>query len=839
MSIKKPIWNDVTATFSMVSSDNSIITSELQDQSVTTSKISDLAVTTAKISDASITQAKLDPAATLPPGDGSVTTVKLSDLAVTTAKISDLSITTAKISDDSITQAKLVDNSVGTAELIDANVTTAKLSDSTVTTAKITDLAVTTAKISDTSITSAKMGLDSALQIPEIATPSTPVSGQGKVYFKSDGKLYQLNDAGTESAVGAGSGGVENLITLDSTYTAANPDNAGAEASIGSWLAYDDTTAAPVDLTGGSPAITVTRNTGADRLNGAGSIALNSTGTSSKEGEGASCLFSVPPWHRSRTVEVTAKYDFTSFSAGTLSLAAGNYRLFFYDVTNSALITEVTHLSEITQETGGGLLSRVTIPATCASMRIGVHIATTSAVDFTLLMDDFVITPKLSVVGMAGNDTTSATMTYDGLGTIASQSVSTWRVGDRQHFEGKVVSGTVAAADIAVVLPSGMVLDTGVAKLGSTQKKVGTVTRLQSASTAMAGSSSGPWDLFYDGSTTTKLFVGVNTTTVAYTKAVGNVALSSSDALEFKFDVPISGWSSNVTMASDPSAIAVEATYVNTTDQVVTSAAIINFDTKVTDTHNAVTTGASWKFTAPVAGKYKVSWVLFATGVTDYASNGFSVSARKNGTQTRTGLAAFTGAANQMWSTATVDFDLVIGDYLDIYNATAHAAGTLNSGSGARSYVSISRIPGSTSIAIDGPRSEVRLHTSSAVGATGNRVLVFTTAVTTGDGATGTNDATNGSYITINKAGVWAFTASTQLTGATQWGIGLNGSTTTSWTALTEPQQVAGSTNIANLADACAGTRICAVGDVARVHTDGTVGSGDKINKLTATWVSH
>jgi len=39
------------------------------------------------------------------------------------------------------------------------------------------------------------------------------------------------------------------------------------------------------------------------------------------------------------------------------------------------------------------------------------------------------------------------------------------------------------------------------------------------------------------------------------------------------------------------------------------AAAIIDFEDKVVDTHNAVTTGASWKFTAPISGYYNVSFL--------------------------------------------------------------------------------------------------------------------------------------------------------------------------------------------------------------------------------------
>lgn len=42
-----------------------------------------------------------------------------------------------------------------------------------------------------------------AVTLPEIATPSTPSLNNGKIYFKSDGALYQLNDSGTETQLGS------------------------------------------------------------------------------------------------------------------------------------------------------------------------------------------------------------------------------------------------------------------------------------------------------------------------------------------------------------------------------------------------------------------------------------------------------------------------------------------------------------------------------------------------------------------------------------------------------------------------------------------------------------
>lgn len=46
---------------------------------------------------------------------------------------------------------------------------------------------------------------------------------------------------------------------------------------------------------------------------------------------------------------------------------------------------------------------------------------------------------------------------------------------------------------------------------------------------------------------------------------------------------------------------------------------IVDFEDKVQDTHNAVTTGAAWKFTAPEAGYYQVNGVVLFTATATWA----------------------------------------------------------------------------------------------------------------------------------------------------------------------------------------------------------------------------
>jgi len=64
------------------------------------------------------------------------------------------------------------------------------------------------------------------------STPSTPGSGDKKLYSKNDGKLYSLDDAGNEVEVGAGGGGGGSKNYIDS-------ESAELETTVGNWLSDD------------------------------------------------------------------------------------------------------------------------------------------------------------------------------------------------------------------------------------------------------------------------------------------------------------------------------------------------------------------------------------------------------------------------------------------------------------------------------------------------------------------------------------------------------------------------------------------------------------------------
>ena len=150
----------------------------------------------------------------------------------------------------------------------------------------------------------------------------------------------------------------------------------------------------------------------------------------------------------------------------------------------------------------------------------------------------------------------------------------------------------------------------------------------------------------------------------------GSVSLSSTST-----DLSV-----DVSRIAGPTAIAanelVAAQYKRTTAQSLPNAAdtIFQPDTKDFDTHSAVTTGASWRFTAPVAGRYQVTYSMgFAANATGirYAF------VRKNGTGFGGATSAVPVTGADTFISGSCIVTMVPGDYVDL-NVYQSSGGSLN-----------------------------------------------------------------------------------------------------------------------------------------------------------------
>lgn len=153
-----------------------------------------------------------------------------------------------------------------------------------------------------------------------------------------------------------------------------------------------------------------------------------------------------------------------------------------------------------------------------------------------------------------------------------------------------------------------------------------------------------------------------------------------------------------VTRISGPSQIAasetVAARYYVSASTANTSFAddspeIVDADTKIYDTHGAVTTGAAWKFTAPVAGKYHVCIrQRWANGTNLADTDGFLY---KNGASYAGVFGSPTASVYDHNGCVTVN--TVAGDYLQWYaSQNDSAAGARNITTTGNAFIDIYRI---------------------------------------------------------------------------------------------------------------------------------------------------
>lgn len=151
---------------------------------------------------------------------------------------------------------------------------------------------------------------------------------------------------------------------------------------------------------------------------------------------------------------------------------------------------------------------------------------------------------------------------------------------------------------------------------------------------------------------------------------------------------------------SGPSAIAasesVNARYTTTAGQSISNATltIIDFGTKDFDSHGSVTTGASWKFTATISGKYRVTANLTTTSTGNFSAAEYIENRiYKNGSIYAAKLQSdFNGSTSNKSVQISASINLLAGDYIDIREyQTSGGSMPLESASG-YNWIDIERV---------------------------------------------------------------------------------------------------------------------------------------------------
>lgn len=255
-----------------------------------------------------------------------------------------------------------------------------------------------------------------------------------KIYISSLSKRF---DQAVADGDFAGSGGGINYI-----------ENFDAETDASGHVAYADAASAtPVDGTGGSPNITITRSTSSP-LRGAGSFLITKD-AANRQGQGVSVDFTIDSADKNKTLAISFDYE---ASSGYTGLSGTEYMVaYVYDVTNAVLIPT----SNVYIPHGSGTQKITFNSSTSTSYRLIFHIATTGTVAWTYKYDNLSVGPQQVISGFPAGPSTSYTPSFTGVGTPTGVDFRYWRLGEMMRIKGTFKCGTTTLTPASFTLPTG------------------------------------------------------------------------------------------------------------------------------------------------------------------------------------------------------------------------------------------------------------------------------------------------------------------------------------------------------------------------------------------------
>lgn len=514
----------------------------------------------------------------------------------------------------------------------------------------------------------------------EIATPSTPAAGKVKIYPKPDGNFYQLDDAGTETSLAGGGGGGG----TGSLYTVAQDD-------------FD------ADITG---------VTTSDAVN----LAITHEITSPIEGTGSLKIAKAASNENAEYVTVSSFTIDDDLQAQVLtvrftSTQTANYADEYlvpvaYDIENSAEIPiipegllagtgEFRGTFQTVVKGGGGSEGQYEI-------RLKVDTTTTTAWD--VFIDRFDVSKFSAPTGSVVTDWKSFTPTGTWT-TNTSYGGRYRRVGDTIEMDVEVnFSGVPAgAANLEIDMPFGLEIDYSKLADGGDILDVthGIATLRDVSATSFTGTiriaTTTTYRVLYYITNGSRISdVGSVTTTSPFT-------IASGDIFHIKVSFPVTGWGANAILGEDADTRKVVAIARKTSGTLVSgSPTVVDFDTVDHDTHGAITTGASWRFTAPHSDYYSYNCLVGFNNSSAWGDAEFmAIRVNKNGSLNKyiRKIAESAGAAKFMQSQLGGTIYLAKGDYLE-FAADQNSGSTLNyaTGTGFESEIEITSVSGTQQV---------------------------------------------------------------------------------------------------------------------------------------------
>jgi len=490
----------------------------------------------------------------------------------------------------------------------------------------------------DTQDISNKRFTDGITLEEQASTPSNPASGDKKLYAKDDGKVYTLNSAGDEVEVGSGAGG--------GTKSYIDQDSAKFESNLGSW---------ETDNGSGSAATTLTlsRNT-VTPLSGDGDLTL---AKSAADGNGEFIKVTTETIDRSDRGNIlffSANVDATDVSY------TGNLEFEFYDNTNAAVLyagssEDLSILSGLRKQN-----LAVYLESTTAEIEVRIKVNDTDTTAYTVSFDDFKLGPAAQVQTVYRK---SQTIDLTGSGDFTGGEIQVERVGNIVTIS-ETVDATFASSAIpasaAGLLPEW-------ARPNDTRNNV--------------------YGLFSGG--TLETFVQSDGALRFEFRDWAGSTLSQTSAFTFAITYSVPDTAGPTLTENELSLQTVRARYVESSAIAQGgTAAIVDFNEVDYDSHGAVTTGASWKFTAPFSTYYKIRAQLVPLHTGTNANQDLFIVV-DGSTQAGADILVTASASGTIVGSATLFLEK--GQEVDIRSANSQSASTVSDSS--RNYVEIESLP--------------------------------------------------------------------------------------------------------------------------------------------------
>jgi hypothetical protein len=547
---------------------------------------------------------------------------------------------------------------------------------------------------------------------------------------------------GKQLKLAVGSGGI-NYISNTDIETNANGYNT-----------YNDgASAVPVDGTGGVSGLSVAQSS-VTPLRGSFSLLVSKDATN-RQGEGVSYDFTVESTDKARVLTVDLDFE----SGG--GFAPADVTFYVYDITNNVLMQLAPYQLAAFK---GRFTGTFQTSSNSTSYRLIAHVTSTSASAWTMKLDRVSVGPAVVAQGTPVTDWQSFTPTWAtastqpaiGNGTL----VGRWRRdGDSMEVQIGVNAGsttTFGAGNWTFSLPPGYTIDTTKLAQQTGFQVLGECYGFIPGNNNFAG------EAIANAANNVALISNLNGNNWS---SAAPATWTTSSTITLAFKAPVTGWSSNVSMSADTDTRVVAARYSSATSASIatTATVLVNYDVKEYDTHGAVTTGASWKYTVPVAGKYRITAQIALNAMT--AGNFFGTYFFKNGIAVLQ-FEDFCSVTGRCTKQNTSTIDCIAGDTIDFRVNQQNGAARVMSSEVVSNWITIERLSGPAQIAAT---ESVNARASGTVGAApgaNNPIVVPTKDFDTH----GSYSTTTGKF-TVPVSGKYRVSGYINATGVSNWPI--------------------------------------------------------------------